>query len=485
MVLFDHDDDKPREECGVIGVFNHPQASSLTALGLHSLQHRGQEACGIASFDNDQNKFHNERHAGLVGENFADDLSKRLPGQSAIGHNRYSTSGRPAPRNIQPIYADVASGGFAIAHNGNLTNARQLRNELVGSGSIFQSTMDTEVILQLIARSGRGRAVDRLVHAMQRIEGGYALVGLTEKNLIGARDPIGLRPLVIGLRGNAYVLASETCALDIMGAEFVREVENGEIVIIDEKGLTSVRPFAKRPASPCVFEYVYFARPDSIVQGRSVYEVRKQMGRQLAEETPAVADVVVPVPDSGVPAALGYAEVSGIPYELGIIRSHYVGRTFIQPTNDGRQRAVSRKHSPNQSVLKGKRVILVDDSIVRGNTSKKIVQMVREAGATEVHFRSASPKILKPDFYGIDMASEDELFAATRTEDQMRTELNADSLGFLSVPGLYKAIGGLQRNTMAPQFADHCFTGDYPTELVDYKAQESDKEQQLSLLDDL
>jgi len=492
MVLFDHDDDKPREECGVFGIYGNHEASLLTALGLHALQHRGQEACGIISFDG--KRFPSERHMGMVGEHFGGNLSTRLPGHAAIGHNRYSTQGRPMLRNIQPIFADLAGGGFAVAHNGNLTNSRKLRHDLERDGAIFQSTMDTEVILHLVARSSRGHFLERLVDALSRIEGGYALVGLTGKKLIGARDPVGLRPLVLGRLGEAWVLASETCALDIIGAKFEREVENGEIVVISEKGIESHRFAQQRPPSPCVFEYVYFARPDSIVQGfarpdsivqgRSIYEVRRRMGHQLALETPCEADVVVPVPDSGVPAALGFSEHSGIPFQMGIIRNHYVGRTFIQPTQTGRQTAISKKHSPNKAVLDGKRVVLVDDSIVRGNTSKKIVQMVKDAGAKEVHFRSASPPIVHPDFYGIDMAAESELFAAIHTHEEMMRELKVNSLGFLSVPGLYKAIGEPQRNAMAPQFADHCFTGAYPTPLVDKEHDESDKEHQLSLLDD-
>lgn len=483
MAYFDNDDDKPREECGVFGVFGSAEASLLTALGLHALQHRGQEACGIVSYDG--KRFSSERHMGLVGEYFGGDLRQRLPGFAAIGHNRYSTQGRPMLRNIQPIFADLAPGGFAVAHNGNLTNARHVRQELVKDGAIFQSTMDTEVILHLVARSPKKRFVERLIDAMHQIEGGYALVGLTGKKLVGARDPIGLRPLVLGRIGPAYVLASETCALDIIGAEFVREIENGEVVIISDTGIESYRAFPPRPPSPCAFEYVYFARPDSFIQGRSVYEVRRRMGHQLAAETPAGADVIVPVPDSGVPAALGFSEASGIPFQMGIIRNHYVGRTFIQPTQLGRQTAISKKHSPNRAVLEGKRVILVDDSIVRGNTSKKIVQMVREAGAREIHFRSASPPIINPDFYGIDMAGKSELFAAIHTHEEMVNELKVDSLGFLSVPGLYKAIGEPMRNGMIPQFADHCFTGDYPTPLVDYQQHQADKERQLSLLDDV
>ncbi len=480
-MFWDHDDDKPREECGVFGIFGHPEAAILTTLGLHALQHRGQEACGIVTFD--KTKFHTEKHMGLVGESFAGaDLPDRLPGRSAIGHNRYSTQGKPAVRNIQPIFADLAGGGCAIAHNGNLTNARKLRQQLVQSGAIFQSTMDTEVALQLIAKSTKPHMTDKLIDAMRQIEGGYALVALTGKKLIGARDPIGLRPLVLGKLGDAYVLASETCAFDIIGAEFIREIENGEVVIITEEGIESITPFTPQPARPCVFEYVYFSRPDSIIQGRSVYEVRRRMGHQLAQETPAEADVVVPVPDSGVPAAIGFSEQSGIPFQLGIIRSHYIGRTFIQPTQASRVTSVSKKHSANRAVLKGKRVILIDDSIVRGNTSKKIVQMVREAGATEIHFRSASPPIKHPDFYGIDMPTGDELFAAKYDLETMREKLGVDSLGFLSVPGLYSAIDGSTRDDSAPAHADHCFTGDYPTPLTDHDSEESSKEFQLSLL---
>ena len=479
-MIWDHDDDKPREECGIVGVFNHPEASLLTALGLHALQHRGQEACGITTYDGE--KFHNERHMGLVGENFGGDLTTRLPGSSAIGHNRYSTQGKPAVRNIQPIFADLANTGFALAHNGNLTNAVALRRELINQGAIFQSTMDTEVVLQLVARSARMLMRERFMEALQAVEGGYAFVGLTNKKLIGARDPIGLRPLVLGKIGKGWVLASETCALDIIGAEFVREIENGETVIITDEGVQSYRAFPERPESPCLFEYVYFARPDSIVQGRSVYQVRRRMGHQLARENPADVDVIVPVPDSGVPAALGFSEQSGVPFQLGIIRSHYVGRTFIEPTQLGRQKSISKKHSPNRSVLEGKKVLLVDDSIVRGNTSKKIVQMVRDAGAKEVHLRSASPPIVNPDFYGIDMPTKGELLASNNSLEQMRDFLNVETLGFLSVDGLYAAIG-IKRDIDMPQFSDHCFTGCYPTRLVDQMQEEGGKDRQLSLLD--
>ncbi|MEM8616416.1 MAG: amidophosphoribosyltransferase [Pseudomonadota bacterium] len=477
--MFDHDDDKPREECGIVGVFGAKQASLLVALGLHALQHRGQEACGITTFDRE--RFHNEREMGLVGENFSGDLSDRLPGENGIGHNRYSTQGRPAKRNIQPIYADLDTGGFAIAHNGNLTNARALRRKLVRKGSIFQSTMDTEVILHLLARSDQETVADRFLDAIRQIEGGFAFVGLTNKKLIGARDPSGLRPLVLGQLGEGYVLASETCALDLMGADFVREIAPGEVVIITKEGISSYTPFPAQPVRPCLFEYVYFARPDSIVQGRSVYEVRRRMGHELAREHPADVDVVVPVPDSGVPAAIGFSEASEVPFQLGIIRSHYVGRTFIQP--DNRQRAVSRKHSPNRAVLEGKRVLLVDDSIVRGNTSRKIVQMVRDAGAAEIHFRSASPPITHQDFYGIDMADRTELLAANNSLEAMRDFLKVESLGFLSVPGLYRAIG-VAYDEAAPAFADHCFTGNYPTRLIDHDQNDSAKEGFLSLLDE-
>lgn len=484
-MFWDHDDDKLHEECGVFGIYGHPEASIITALGLHALQHRGQEACGITTFDGA--RFHTEKGLGLVGENFrGENMPKRLPGFAAIGHNRYSTQGEPASRNIQPLYADLAIGGFSIAHNGNLTNARKLRRGLVEDGAIFQSTMDTEVVMQLVARSNRTQITDRMISAMSQIEGGYALVGLTNGKLIGARDPVGLRPLVLGRLDNAYVLASETCALDLIGAEFIREIENGEIVIISDEGIESLTPFLARPARPCVFEYVYFSRPDSILHGRSVYEVRRRMGRRLAEETlqGIEADVVVPVPDSGVPAAIGFSEVSGLPFQMGIIRSHYVGRTFIQPSQTGRKISVSKKHAPNRAVLEGKRVVLIDDSIVRGNTSEKIVQMVRNAGATEVHFRSASPPIKYPDFYGIDMPTKEELLASQYNLQEMTERLGADSLGFLSVEGLYHAIDGTPRDPQNPTYADHCFTGDYPTELTDHSMDDSAKETQLSLLDD-
>jgi amidophosphoribosyltransferase len=484
MITRDPDDDRPRLECGVFGVWGVHEAAAVAALGLHALQHRGQEACGIASFD--RQRFYTERHMGHVGDAFAGpDLVQRLPGNAAIGHTRYSTAGGSFIRNVQPMFADLDSGGIALAHNGNLTNFLSLRHHLVAEGAIFQSTSDSEVILHLIARSRRGRIVERFIEALSQIEGGYALVALTNKKLIGARDPLGIRPLVLGDLEGKPVLASETCALDMIGARFVRDVEHGDVVVIDEDGVQSLRPFPAQQARPCVFEYVYFARPDSVVNGRSVYEVRKRMGAQLALETPAEADVVVPVPDSGVPAALGFAQASGLPYELGIIRNHYVGRTFIQPTQGVREFGVRMKHSPNRAVLQGKRVILIDDSIVRGTTSVKIVRMVRAAGAKEVHLRSASPPIKFPDFYGIDMPDQDKLLAAQKSLEEMRQFLEVDSLGFLSVDGLYEAMGAAPRNPVLPQFTDHYFTGEYPTRLLDREIAEGRNqpdERQLSFL---
>jgi amidophosphoribosyltransferase len=479
-----YDADELRLECGVFGIFNHPQAAGVAALGLHSLQHRGQEACGIAAFDG--HRFHTERHMGQVGECFAGpDVVKRLPGHAAIGHTRYSTAGGSFIRNVQPMFADLEAGGIAIGHNGNLTNFLHLRRRLVAEGAIFQSTSDSEVILHLIARSRKAKVVDRFVDALMQIEGGYALVALTTQKLIGARDPLGIRPLVLGDLDGRPVLASESCALDGVGATFVRDIEHGEVVVISETGIESFRPFPAAKARPCLFEYVYFARPDSVVNGRSVYEVRKRMGMRLSEETGVDADVVVPVPDSGVPAALGYAQASGIPYELGIIRSHYMGRTFIQPTQGVRELGVSMKHSPNRAVLKGKRVVLIDDSVVRGTTSLKIVRMVREAGAKEVHLRSASPPIKWPDFYGIDMPDRDKLLAANKSLEEMRQMLECDSLGFLSVEGLYSAMQAGPRDPACPQFTDHYFTGDYPTRLLDREiaaAEVDSPDRQLSLL---
>jgi amidophosphoribosyltransferase len=493
-LVYDTQEDRLREECGVFAVFGADDASVITALGLHALQHRGQEGCGIVSLD-DAGFHHVERHMGLVGENFsanaARPVAERLPGRVAIGHTRYATQGGRILRNVQPLYADLNCGGFAIAHNGNLTNARALREHLVEDGAIFQSTSDTECILQLVARSRRARVADRFIDALSRVEGAYALVCLTGSTLLAARDPAGIRPLVLGDLHGAPVLASETCALDLIGAQFVRSVENGEVLAITrgpdgQAVIESHKPFAAQVSRPCVFEFVYFARPDSIVEGRSVYAVRKRMGQRLALETAVDVDVIVPVPDSGVPAALGYAEASRLPYEMGIIRSHYVGRTFIQPKQAARESGVMMKHAANRAVLKGKRVLLVDDSIVRGTTCKQIVQLIRDAGAAEVHFRSASPQIRFGDFYGIDMPEANKLLAHQYHGDEaaMAAALGADSLGFLSVDGLYWALGDMVRDAERPQFADHCFTGKYPTRLVDHDADKAAKDLQLSFLVD-
>ncbi|HKA76082.1 MAG TPA: amidophosphoribosyltransferase [Pseudolabrys sp.] len=477
---FDPDADRLREECGVFGIFGHPDAAAITALGLHALQHRGQEAAGIVSFDG--KRFHSERRLGLVGDAFARrEVIDRLPGNSAIGHVRYSTTGETVLRNVQPLFAELEGGGFAIGHNGNLTNGIKLRRDLVHEGAMMQSTTDTEMILHLVARARRNRFVDRFIEGLRQLEGAYAFVGLTNKKLVGARDPLGIRPLVIGKLDGCPILASETCALDIIGAQYVRDVENGEVVIFDEDGAQSHKPFPPMAARPCIFEYVYFSRPDSIVGGRNVYDVRKTMGAELAREAPTKADVIVPVPDSGVPAAIGFAQESGIPYELGIIRNHYVGRTFIQPTQSIRDQGVRMKHSANRAVVAGKRIVLVDDSIVRGTTSRKIVQMMRDAGAKEVHFRIASPAIKHPDYYGIDTPERDKLLAATHDLEGMRKFIGADSLAFLSVDGIYRAMGLPGRDPARPQFTDHCFTGDYPTPLTDLAAQEASP-RQLSLL---
>ena len=459
-------DDKLHEECGVFGIFGSPDASTLTTLGLHALQHRGQEGAGIVTFDGD--KFNGVRRPGLVGDNFnKPEIISRLPGRNAIGHVRYSTTGDSILKNIQPLFADLAVGGFACAHNGNLTNASMLRKNLVADGSIFQTTSDTETILQLVARSKRVPMVDKIVDALFQVQGAYALVILTNKKLIGVRDPHGIRPLVLGDLNGAPVLASETCALDIIGAKYVRDVENGEIVIISESGIESVKPFPATKERPCIFERIYFSRPDSIVDGKTVYYYRKNLGEQLAIENNINADVVIPVPDSGVPAALGFAQKSNIPFELGIIRNHYVGRTFIEPTQNIRQFGVKLKHSANRSYIENKKVVLIDDSIVRGTTARKIVKMIYDAGATEVHFGISCPPITHPDFYGIDTPDYDELLASKKSVEEMRESIGATSLFFLSLNGTYKAMGHKERNTTEPQFTDHCFTGDYPTQLLD------------------
>lgn len=473
------DMDHLREECGVFGIYGHPDAAAITALGLHALQHRGQEAAGIVTFDGA--RFHSERRLGLIGDNFSkQSVIDQLPGSVAIGHTRYSTTGETILRNVQPLFAELSVGGFAVAHNGNLTNGLTLRRQLIAEGAIYQATSDTEVMLHLVARSKRNRFIDRFVDALSQIEGGYAFVGMTNKKLVCARDPLGIRPLVLGRLDGHPIFASETCALDIIGAKFEREVEPGEVIVIhDGERLESIKPFPEKKARPCIFEYVYFARPDSVAGGRNVYEVRKNIGRILAEECPVSADVVVPVPDSGVPAALGFAQGSKLPYELGIIRNHYVGRTFIQPTQSIRELGVRMKHSANRAVIEGKRIVLVDDSIVRGTTSRKIVTMMREAGATEVHFRIACPPIKYPDYYGIDMPDQTKLLAANMNLDEMRAYLGVESLGFISIDGLYRALGEPGRDHANPQFTDHYFTGDYPTPIADLV---SESAKQLSLL---
>ncbi len=466
MECINTSEDKLHEECGVFGIFGSPDASTLTALGLHALQHRGQEGAGIVSFDGE--KFHGVRRPGLVGDHFnKQEVINRLQGSNAIGHVRYSTTGDSILKNIQPLYADLMSGGFACAHNGNLTNAAALREKLVSRGSIFQSTSDTETILQLVAQSERKQVVDKLIDALFQIHGAYSLVILTNKKLIGVRDPYGIRPLVLGDLNGAPVLASETCALDIIGAKFVREIENGEIIIISEKGMESVKPFPIVPERPCIFERIYFSRPDSMLGGNTVYSYRKNLGIELAKEHHVDADTVVPVPDSGVPAALGYAQQSSMPFELGIIRNHYVGRTFIEPSQSIRQFGVKLKHNSNVSFIKNKKIILIDDSIVRGTTAKKIIKMIYDAGAKEVHLGIACPPIKHPDFYGIDTPDYSELIAAKKSIEEINKAIGSKSLFFLSLEGTYRSMGYEHRNSDQPQFTDHCFTGEYPTSLID------------------
>lgn len=472
------DDDKLHEECGVYGTFGHAEAAAHAALGLHALQHRGQEACGIVSYDQEGLRFHSHKGMGLVGDNFSDgDLMDQLKGNSAIGHVRYATTGGTVLRNVQPLFAEFEFGGLAIAHNGNLTNTQSVRRSLVRRGCIFQSDMDTEIIIHLVAISLYAKVEDRLIDALRQIEGAYSLVAMTKDAIIGVRDPHGVRPLALGKLGDTYILASESCAFDITGAEFVRDVEAGEIVIIDKTGVRSIKPFGNNPSRFCVFEYIYFARPDSIIENRSVYSVRKSIGAELARENGVEADMIVPVPDSGVPSAIGYAAESGIPFELGIIRNHYVGRTFIEPSQDIRNLGVRLKHNANIQSVKGKRIILVDDSIVRGTTSKKIVDMMRQAGAKEVHMRIASPPTAWPCFYGINTPKRDKLLAAEKTIEEMTKLVGADSLDFITIDGMYRAVGEAKRNNALPQFCDACFTGEYPTRLEDNDVEEANERQ--------
>jgi amidophosphoribosyltransferase len=460
------EDDKLREECGVFGIWGADTASAIVALGLHALQHRGQEAAGITSWDGAH--FHSHRAMGHVAGNFdRDDIIRGLPGSVACGHVRYSTTGETALRNVQPLYADLASGGFAVAHNGNISNAMAVKRELVRRGSIFQSTSDTEVIIHLVATSTYRTLLDKFIDALKQVEGAYSLICMTPEGMIACRDPLGIRPLVMGKLGDATIFASETVALDVVGAEYIRSVEPGEIIIVTEHGARSIHPFPAISARPCIFEHVYFSRPDSIVDGSSIYSVRKAIGAQLAIESPVDADYIIPVPDSGTPAAIGYSQQSGIPFELGIIRSHYVGRTFIQPGDQVRHLGVKLKHNANRALIAGKRIILVDDSVVRGTTSLKIVQMMRDAGATEVHMRIASPPTRHSCFYGVDTPERTKLLAHKLDVGGMQDFMHADSLAFVSIDGLYKALGEARRADIRPQYCDACFTGDYPTRLTD------------------
>ncbi|WP_075536066.1 amidophosphoribosyltransferase [Candidatus Pelagibacter communis] len=468
-----------KEECGVFGISNAKDASALTALGLHALQHRGQEGCGIVTFDGA--KYYSEKRFGLVGDNFnKEKVLNNLKGNYAIGHNRYSTTGNNILRNIQPFFADTNAGGIGVAHNGNLTNSIALRNKLVEDGAIFYTTSDTETIVQLIAKSKRPKTIDKVIDAIFQIQGGYALVMLTQNSLIGVRDPYGIRPLVIGKLGNSYVLASETCAFDIIGAKFVREVENGEIVLIENNKLKSIKPFPAKKVRPCVFEYIYFSRPDSLIGGKTAYEHRKNIGRELAKENDTDADIVVPVPDSGNAAAMGFAQELKMNFEHGLIRNHYVGRTFIEPSQKIRSLGVKLKLNANQTTIKNKKIILIDDSLVRGTTSYKIVKMLYDAGAKEVHVKIACPEIRYPDFYGVDTPTKKELLAANKTNDEICEYIGAKTLRFLSIEGLYKAIGFEKRNETYPQLTDHYFTGEYPVKLVDELG--DNKITQLSLL---
>jgi amidophosphoribosyltransferase len=474
-------DDHLREECAVFGVYGHVDAAAHVALGLHALQHRGQEAAGIVAFDGRQ--FHAHRGMGLVSDIFADSsVIGRLKGSAAVGHTRYSTTGELVLRNVQPLFAEFEFGGMAIAHNGNLTNARLLRQDLIRHGSIFQSTTDTEIFNHLIA-NGRGVMLERVIQALNTVEGAYSLIQLTKEGLIGVRDPLGVRPLQLGKLDGGWMLASESCAFDIIGAEFVRDIEPGELIVIDEDGVHSHRISLAAKSRFCIFEYIYFARPDSVVEGKSVYAARKEIGAELARESHVAADMVIPVPDSGVPAALGYAQESGIPFELGIIRNHYVGRTFIEPTDEIRHLGVKLKHNANANQIAGNRVILVDDSIVRGTTSKKIVEMVRNAGAAEVHMRISSPPTAHSCFYGVDTPESNKLLAANHDVEGIRELIGVDSLAYISLEGLYRAVGEEGRNSGAPQYCDACFSGEYPIALKDQM--DSDEPPQLSLLAEL
>src|SRR2546422_1405038 len=449
--------DKFKDECGVFGIFGHPEAANMTYLGLYALQHRGQESAGIAASDGEQVRV--SRAMGYVADTFDSQALAELPGPLAIGHVRYSTAGESKLSNAQPILIDCAHGQIAVCHNGNLVNARELRDDLVRQGSIFQSNSDTEVVLHLYARSKASSVEDAVVDSVSQVQGAFSLVILTRDRLIAVRDPHGFRPLALGRLGDAVVVCSETCAMDLIGATYVRDVEPGEVLVVSASGMRSIKPFPPAPLAHCIFEHVYFARPDSYVFGKSVNEVRTELGRILAREQPVDADVVVPVPDSGVCAAVGYAEEADIPLRMGLIRNHYVGRTFIQPQASIRHFGVKVKLNPARSILDGRRVILIDDSIVRGTTSRKIVKMVRAAGAKEVHVRISCPPTISPCFYGVDTPRRSELIAATHTLDEITTYLDADSVAYLSLEGLMTAVGN-ERGS----YCSSCYTGRYPVE---------------------
>ncbi len=475
---------KPKDECAVFGIYNNDDAATLTALGLHALQHRGQDSTGIVSYHKDKGIFYGHRELGSVSEVFGNsETIKKLKGCSSIGHNRYGTTGETALKNVQPLFSEINTGGISVAHNGNLTNTETLKKKLINDGSIFQSTSDTEVILHLIS-TAKGNLVDRIIYALQSINGAYSLVILSEDSLIGIRDPMGIRPLVIGKLNDSYVLSSESCGLDIIGAELIRDVGPGEIVIINKSGLRSINPFKNAQLKPCLFEYIYFSRPDSILEGKSVYQVRKKIGQELAKESindKNIVDTVVPIPDSGNASALGYSEGINKPFEFGIIRNHYTGRTFIEPSSSIRHLGVKMKHNPNFAPLKGKKIALVDDSIVRGTTSVKIVEMLRNCGVKEIHMRIASPPVKYPCYYGIDTPSEKELLASRHTVEEIAEIIGVDSLKFISLDGVYRALGELKgRNNLNPQYTDHYFSGNYPIKLIDKSIGNIPK--QLSLL---
>jgi amidophosphoribosyltransferase len=457
--------DKLKEECGVFGIFGHPEAANLTYLGLYSLQHRGQESCGIVASDGHRLRAH--KGMGLVADVFKnDEVFSTLPGKSAIGHVRYSTAGGNDFKNCQPIMVDYARGSIAVAHNGNLVNAQEVRNDLEQRGSIFSTTADTEVIIHMLAHARSDSLIERLTEALQVVKGAYSLVFLTETRMVAVRDPQGFRPLILGKLDGAYIVASETCALDLIEAEFIRELEPGEMIVIDKEGLKSYTPLSKATPTPCIFEFIYFARPDSTIFGSQVYRVRKEFGRQLAREYPVEADVVIPIPDSGTPAAIGYAEESGIPFQLGLIRNHYVGRTFIEPQQSIRHFGVKIKLNPVREVIEGKRVVVIDDSIVRGTTARKIIKMIRNAGAKEIHMRISSPPTSFPCYYGIDTPTRKELISSSHSVEEINRYITSDTLGYLSLEGLLTAAG----NGKAPSFCHACFSGQYPVKFPRLKA---------------